>query len=68
VSSTPSIITVAAAVQHHRCYPYSSSSSSSSTPSYSVLIFSAADILFRLTEGFVGQVEEVQKNYFRKVS
>jgi hypothetical protein len=67
VSSTPSIITVAAAVQHHRCYPYSSSSSSS-TPSYSVLIFSAADILFRLTEGFVGQVEEVQKNYFRKVS
>jgi hypothetical protein len=61
LSSTSSITTVAAA-QHRRCYPYSSS-----TPSYSVLIFSAADILFRLTEGFVGQVEEVQKNCFRKV-
>jgi hypothetical protein len=65
LSSTSSITTVAAA-QHRRCYPYSSSTSSS-TPSYSVLIFSAADILFRLTEGFVGQVEEVQKNCFRKV-
>jgi hypothetical protein len=67
LSSTSSITTVPAA-QNRRCYPYSSSSStSSSTPSYSVLIFSAADILFRLTGGFVGQVEEVQKNCFRKV-
>jgi hypothetical protein len=32
-----------------------------------VLIFSAADILFRLIEAFVGQVEEVQKNCFCKV-
>jgi hypothetical protein len=68
LSSTSPITTVTAA-QHRCCYPSSSSSSSSSssTPSYTVLIFSAADILFRLTEGFVGQVEEVQKNCFRKV-
>ncbi len=67
LSSTSSITTTvvaAAAAQHRRCYLYSSSK----TSSYSVLIFSAADILFRLTEAFVGQVEEVQKNCFRNVS
>ncbi|CAF0889859.1 unnamed protein product [Adineta steineri] len=51
----------ASAAQHCRCYSYLSS------PPYSVLIFSAADILFRLIEAFVGQVEEVQKNCFRKI-
>ncbi|CAF0733918.1 unnamed protein product [Adineta steineri] len=62
--STSSITTaVVAATQHRRCYL----PSTSTTPSYSVLIFSAADILFRLTEGFVGQVEEVQRNCFRKI-
>jgi hypothetical protein len=68
LSSTSSITTTAVvaavAAQHRRCYLYSSST----TSSYSVLIFSAANILFRLTEGFVGQVEEVQKNCFRNVS
>ncbi|CAF1547861.1 unnamed protein product [Adineta ricciae] len=73
LSSTPLITTAvvtaaaAAAAQHRRCYLSSSSSTSSTVPSYSVLIFSAADILFRLTEAFVGQVEEVQKNCFRKI-
>ncbi|CAF0734424.1 unnamed protein product [Adineta steineri] len=62
--STSSITTaVVATTQHRRCYL----PSTSTTPSYSVLIFSAADILFRLTEGFVGQVEEVQRNCFRKI-
>ncbi|CAF2778093.1 unnamed protein product [Rotaria sp. Silwood2] len=51
----------ASAAQHCRCYTHSSS------PPYSVLIFSAADILFRLIEGFVGQVEDVQKNCFRQI-
>ncbi|CAF3777595.1 unnamed protein product [Rotaria sp. Silwood1] len=51
----------ASAAQHCRCYIHSSS------PPYSVLIFSAADILFRLIEGFVGQVEDVQKNCFRQI-
>ena len=69
LSSTSLITTaVVTAAQHRRCYLSSSSSTSSTVPSYSVLIFSAADILFRLTEAFVGQVEEVQKNCFRKVS
>lgn len=49
------------AAQHCRCYFQSSS------PPYSVLIFSAVDILFRLIEAFVGQVEVAQKNCFRKV-
>jgi hypothetical protein len=61
LSNTSSIATVTAAL-NHRCYPYSSTPSS-----YSVLIFSAANIIFQLTEGFVGQIEEVQKNCFRKV-
>ncbi|CAM2707614.1 unnamed protein product [Rotaria socialis] len=51
----------ASAAQHCRCYTHLSS------PPYSVLIFSAADILFRLIEGFVGQVEDVQKNCLRQI-
>lgn len=58
LSNTSLTITAA---QHCRCY------SQSSSPPYSVLIFSAVDILFRLIEAFVGQVEVVQKNCFRKV-
>lgn len=74
LSSTSSIKTVTTTL--HRCCdsPLRSSPSSISSPSsvsptlsYSVRLFSAADILFRLTEDFVGQVEEVQKNCFRKV-
>jgi hypothetical protein len=57
--SSASLTTSAA--QHCRCYCQSSS------PPYSVLIFSAVDILFRLIEGFVGQVEVVQNNCFRKI-
>ncbi|CAF1110145.1 unnamed protein product [Rotaria sordida] len=59
-SSSP---TTVVAEQHRRCYP----STSSSIPSCSVLIFSAVDIFFRLTEGFVGQVEEVHKYCFQKI-
>lgn len=71
LSSTSSIKTVTTTL--HRCCNSPSTPSSSISPSvsptvsYSVLLFSAADILFRLTEGFVGQVEEVQKNCFRKI-
>ncbi|UJR15026.1 hypothetical protein I4U23_002002 [Adineta vaga] len=62
VSSLLSITSLSIfAAQHCRCDSYSSS------PPYSVLIFSAADILFRLIEAFVGQVEEVQKNCFHKI-
>ena len=60
LSTSTSLSTTAA--QHCRCYFPSSS------PPYSVLICSAADILFRLIEAFVGQVEEVQENCFRQVS
>ncbi|CAF4062792.1 unnamed protein product, partial [Rotaria magnacalcarata] len=56
-----SLTAAATAAQHCRCYTHSSS------PPYSVLIFSAADILFRLIEGFVGQVEDVQKNCLRQI-
>ena len=49
------------AAQHCR------SSSHSSTTPYLLLIWSATDILFRFTEGLVGQVEQVQDNYFRQV-
>jgi len=70
LSSTSSIKTVTTTL--HRCCDSPlrlspSPSSVSPTLSYSVRLFSAADILFRLTEDFVGQVEEVQKNCFRKV-
>jgi hypothetical protein len=49
------------AAQHCRCY------SQSISPPYSVLSFSTVDILFRLIEDFVGQVEAVQKNCSRQV-
>lgn len=70
LSSTSSIKTVTTTL--HRCCDSPlrlspSPSSVSPTLSYSVRLFSAADILFRLTEDFVGQVEEVQKNCFRKI-
>jgi hypothetical protein len=49
------------AAQHCRCYFQSIS------PPYSVLSFSTVDILFRLIEDFVGQVEAVQKNCSRQI-
>jgi hypothetical protein len=56
-----SLLVTTTAAEHCRCYSHSSS------PPYSVLICSAADILFRLIEGIVGQVDKVQKTCFRKV-
>ncbi|CAF1654409.1 unnamed protein product [Rotaria magnacalcarata] len=63
VSNTSSPKTAVFVEKYPPYYP----STSSTIPSCSVLIFSVADFFFRLTEGFVGHVEEVHKNCFRKI-
>lgn len=60
-SSLTSTSLSATAAQRCRCY------SQAISPPYSVLIFSAVEVLFRLVEAFVGQVEAVQQNRFRQV-